>query len=66
MHLCENQTECGFFAKHGNSETAIFPMLVSIYCRGPLRDDCMRWQFLEENGRFPSHDMAPTGLSFSD
>ncbi len=64
MSPCENHEQCGFFEKHGDLETAIFSMLFSVYCNGPLREECARKRFLVENGQFPSDDIAPTGLNF--
>ena len=66
MTQCGDHENCGFFEKHGGEGNVIFPMLISVYCRGPLRDECARKRFLEENGSFPSDDIGPTGLNFSD
>ncbi|PLX98629.1 MAG: hypothetical protein C0623_11500 [Desulfuromonas sp.] len=63
---CENHEKCGFFEKHGDFDLAIFPMLVNIYCRGPLQDQCLRKQYLDETGNFPNDDIAPTGLNFAN
>lgn len=65
MSQCENHEGCGFFEKHNDPDTAIFSMLISIYCNGPLRDECARKLYLEDNGEFPTDDIAPTGLNFS-
>ena len=66
MQVCENQGKCGFFEKHADFSSAIFPMLANIYCNGPLQSECIRKQHLEAKGCFPSDDIAPTGLRFSE
>lgn len=66
METCENHDKCGFFKKHGDLNLAIFPMLISVYCRGPLQDQCQRKLQKERSGILPGDDIAPTGLNFID
>ncbi len=65
MGQCTDLENCSFFDKHGAAESAVFALLISIYCNGPLRDECARKLYLNEKGSFPAADVAPTGLNLS-
>ena len=65
MSECENLEKCRFFdVLEGTRLQSLAYDLISVYCRGPFISQCHRKQHLEQ-GRIPSRELSPAGISFN-
>jgi len=58
---CELLEKCGFFNKYRHFDSEACEELIALYCKGSLKDECLRKAYRKEHGVPPSEDMLPDG-----
>jgi hypothetical protein len=60
IEACGKMEACPFFAKFKKHEKGFR----YLYCEGPLKEQCARITYKEQNGVKPPDELAPTGVIF--
>jgi hypothetical protein len=53
-----------FFDKHSHSLDGAYCGFIKLYCRGPMIEDCRRFQYFREHDEPPAADMLPSGAMY--
>lgn len=64
MQVCNESSQCVFFLTYAH-QASFRKEHFNHFCFGPLAENCARRMFVLLNGKQPSADYAPTGLTFS-
>lgn len=59
---CENLATCGFFKKYYLVNRQACRAFIKEYCRGEIRESCVRRAYRKANGHPPPDDMLPNGV----
>jgi len=62
MSDCELLEKCGFFKKYQASKELACKGFISLYCKGPKQNACVRKQYRQEHGVPPNDNMMPNGM----
>jgi hypothetical protein len=62
---CELLATCEFFQKYQTISETACKALISIYCKGPRKNECKRKEYRKEHGTPPKIDMMPNGKNLT-